>query len=189
VRLVPVDQRDPPGWQITEVTDAQALRQNHRVYADDGWWDEPGGLDHRVEFGARLGFGPGRPIRHWTACHRGASVGAATSFRFDDAVLLVHCCVATGWRRHGIGTALTRVRLAAAAGQGAGRAVLFPSPDGYHRVHRREVEEAIRPARGERRARLVRGDRPAARQMKLASVQERGAPVSQAPLDAGGGER
>jgi GNAT superfamily N-acetyltransferase len=124
-----------PGWQISEVTDAQALRQNHRVYADDGWWDEPGELDHRVEIAARLGSGPGRPIRHWTACHQGVPVGAATSFQFDDAVLLVHCCVATHWRRHGIGTALTRVRLAAAACQGAVQAVLFPSPDGYHLHH------------------------------------------------------
>jgi hypothetical protein len=124
-----------PGWQISEVTDTQALRQNHRVYADDGWWDETGELDDRVETAARLGFGPGRPIRHWTACHQGVSIGAATSFQFDDAVLLVHCCVVSRWRRHGIGTALTRVRLAAAAGQGAVRAVLSPSPDGYHLHH------------------------------------------------------
>ncbi len=124
-----------PGWQVSEVTDAQALRQNHRVYAEDGWWDEPGELDHRVETAGRLGFGPGRPIRHWSACHQGVSVGAATSFQFDDAVLLAHSCVATRWRRHGIGTALTRVRLAAAACQGAVQAVLFPSPDGYHLHH------------------------------------------------------
>ena len=121
-----------PGWQISEVADAQALRQNQRVYADDGWWDESGELDRRVEIAARLGFGPDRPIRHWTARHQGVPVGAATSFQFDDVVLLVHCCVATRWRRHGIGTALTRVRLAAAARNGAVRAVLFPSPDGYH---------------------------------------------------------
>jgi hypothetical protein len=127
-----VARRPAPGWRISEVTDAQALRQNQRVYADDGWWDERGELDHRVEIAARLGFGPGRPIRHWTACHQGVAVGAATSFQFDDAVLLVHCCVATRWRRRGIGTALTRVRLAAAAGQGAVQAVVFPSPDGYH---------------------------------------------------------
>jgi GNAT superfamily N-acetyltransferase len=124
-----------PEWQISEVTDAQALRQNQRVYADDGWWDESGELDHRVEVAARLGFGPGRPIRHWTACHQAVPVGAATSFQFDDAVLLVHCCVATRWRRHGIGTALTRIRLEAAACQGAVQAVLFPSPDGYHLHH------------------------------------------------------
>ncbi|GAA2900777.1 hypothetical protein Acy02nite_85180 [Actinoplanes cyaneus] len=125
-----------PGWQITEVTDVEALRRNHRVYAEDGWWDDRGELDDRVGFAARLGFGPGRPVRHWTACHQGAPAGAATSFRFGDAVLLVHCCVAARWRRHGIGTALTRVRLAAAARQGAARAVLFPSPEGYH-LHRR----------------------------------------------------
>lgn len=124
-----------PGWQIGEVTDAEALRQNQRVYADDGWWDESGELDRRVEIAARLGFGPGRPIRHWTACHQGVPVGAATSFQFDDAVLLVHCCVATRWRRQGIGTALTRVRLAEAARRGAVQAVLFPSPDGYHLHH------------------------------------------------------
>ena len=123
------------GWQIIEVTDAQALRDNHRVYADDGWWDEPGELDHHVEIAARLGFGPGRPIRHWTARHQGVLVGAATSFQFDDAVLLAHCCVAAPWRRRGIGTALTRVRLAAAVSQGAVQAVLFPSPDGYHLHH------------------------------------------------------
>lgn len=123
------------GWRISEVTDARDLRQNHRVYADDGWWDESGELDQRVEFAARLGFGPGRPIRHWTAHHRGVPVGAATSFQFGDAVLLVHCCVAERRRRRGIGTALTRVRLAAAIGQGAVQAVLFPSPDGYH-LHR-----------------------------------------------------
>jgi GNAT superfamily N-acetyltransferase len=124
-----------PQWQISEVTDAQALRQNQRVYADDGWWDEPGELDRRVEIAARLGFGPGRPIRHWTACHQGVPVGGATSFQFDDAVLLVHCCVATGRRRQGIGTALTRVRIAAAAANGAVQAVLFPSPAGYHLHH------------------------------------------------------
>jgi GNAT superfamily N-acetyltransferase len=124
-----------PGWQISEVTDAEALRQNHRIYADDGWWDESGELDHRVDVAARLGFGPGRPIRHWTACHEGVPVGAATSFRFDDTVLLVHCCVVTRRRRQGIGTALTRVRLAAAAREGAVQAVLFPSPDGYHLHH------------------------------------------------------
>jgi hypothetical protein len=124
-----------PGYQISEVTDAQALRQNYRVYADHAWWDEAGELDHRVETGVRLGFGPGRPIRHWTAYHQGVSVGSATSFQFDDAVLLAHCCVASRRRRHRIGTALTRVRLAAAAGQGAVRAVLFPTPDGYHLHH------------------------------------------------------
>ena len=124
-----------PRWQISEVTDAQALRQHHRVFADDGWWDEYGELDRRVEIAARLGFGPGRPIRHWTACHQGVSIGAATSFQFDDAVQLVHCCVAARWRRQGIGTALTRARLAAAARQGAVQAVLFPSPDGYHLHH------------------------------------------------------
>ncbi|MFI1994459.1 GNAT family N-acetyltransferase [Actinoplanes sp. NPDC020271] len=123
-----------PGWQISEVSDGQALRQNQRVYADDGWWDETVELDRRVEYAARLGFGPGRPVRHWTACHQNVPIGAATSFQFHDAVLLVHCCVAERWRRHGIGTALTRVRLAA-AGPGTAQAVLFPSPDGYHLHH------------------------------------------------------
>jgi len=137
-----------PGWQISEVTDAQALRQNHRVYADDGWWDEPGELDHRVEVSTRLGFGPGRPIRHWTARHQGVAVGAATSFQFDDAVFLVHCCVATRRRRQGIGAALTRVRLAAAARQGAVQAVLSPSPDGYHLHHSLGFDLApVRPDR------------------------------------------
>ncbi len=124
-----------PDWQIREVTDAHGLRENHRVYADDGWWDEPGELDDHVEVAGRLGFGPGRPIRHWTSFHRDIPVGAATSFRFEDAVFLVHCCVAPRRRRHGAGTTLTRVRLAAAVGQGAVQAVLFPSPDGYH-LHR-----------------------------------------------------
>jgi GNAT superfamily N-acetyltransferase len=124
-----------PEWQISEVTDTRALRRNQRVYADDGWWDEPAELDRRVEMAARLGFGPGRPLRHWTAWHQGVPVGAATSFRFDDTVLLVHCCVAERRRRQGIGTALTRVRLAAAAREGAVQAVLFPSPDGYHLHH------------------------------------------------------
>jgi GNAT superfamily N-acetyltransferase len=123
------------GWLTSEVTDARALRENHRVYADDGWWDEPGELDHHVEIATRLGFGPGRPIRHWTAHHQGVPVGAATSFQFDDAVLLAHVCVAAPWRRQGIGTALTRDRLAAAVSQGAVQAVLFPSPDGYHLHH------------------------------------------------------
>jgi GNAT superfamily N-acetyltransferase len=122
-------------WQISEVTDAQALRENYRVYADDGWWDEPGELDHRVEIAARLGFGPGRPIRHWTARRHSLPVGAATSFQFEDAVLLVHSCVAAPWRRQGIGAALTQVRLAAAVSQGAVQAVVFPSPDGYHLHH------------------------------------------------------
>ncbi|MEV4346878.1 GNAT family N-acetyltransferase [Actinoplanes sp. NPDC049596] len=124
-----------PGWAVSEVTDVAALRENQRVYADDGWWDSAGELDHRVEVAARLGFGPGRPIRHWTAHHEGAPAGAATSFQFEDAALLVHCCVAEGWRRRGIGTALTRISLAAAAHQGAVQAVVFPSPDGYHLHH------------------------------------------------------
>jgi GNAT superfamily N-acetyltransferase len=135
--LTDTDVAGPPApqWQISEVTDIRALRENQGVYAGDGWWAEPGELDHHVEVAARLGFGPGRPVRHWTALHQGVPVGAATSFRFGDAVLLVHCCVAASWRRRGIGTALTRVRLAAAARQGAVRAVLFPSPDGYE-LHR-----------------------------------------------------
>jgi GNAT superfamily N-acetyltransferase len=119
-------------WQIGEVRDAQALRDGFGVYADDGWWDWPGALDQHVETATRLGFGPGRPIRHWVARRGGSPVGAASSFRFDDAVLLVQSCVAEPWRRQGIGTALARVRLAAAAADGAVRAVVFPSPDGYH---------------------------------------------------------
>jgi GNAT superfamily N-acetyltransferase len=123
------------GWQIREVTDPQSLRESFRVYADDGWWDGPSELDQHVEVAVRLGYGPGRPIRHWAAYHQGFPVGAATSFQFDDAVLLVHACVAVPWRRQGIGTALTRIRLAAAAANGAVHAVVFPSPDGYH-LHR-----------------------------------------------------
>ncbi|SNY64450.1 GNAT family N-acetyltransferase [Paractinoplanes atraurantiacus] len=121
---------EPPSgqWQISEANDLDELRRNQRVYAEDGWWDEAGELDRRVQIAARLG-------RHWTAHHQGAAVGAATSFHFDDAVLLVQCCVAAGWRRRGIGTALTRVRLAAAAAQGAVQAVVFPTQDGYH-LHR-----------------------------------------------------
>jgi len=130
-----VDERLAPGRQISEVTDVAALRENFGVYADDGWWDDPADLDHRVRVAVRLGFGPGRPIRHWTARHHDVPVGAATSFQFDDAVLLVHSCVAGPWRRQGIGTALTRVRLAAAVSHGGVRAVLFPSPDGYHLHH------------------------------------------------------
>ncbi|MEU4623451.1 GNAT family N-acetyltransferase [Actinoplanes sp. NPDC023801] len=135
-------------WQILEVNDVPDLRRNQRVYAEDGWWDEPGELDRRVETAARLGFGRGQPIRHWTACHQGVPVGAATSFQFDDGVWLVHCCVAKPWRRHGIGTALTRVRLAAATRRGAVRAVTFPSPDGYHLHHSIGFELApIHPGR------------------------------------------
>jgi GNAT superfamily N-acetyltransferase len=119
------------GWHVTEATDTPDLRENHRVYTDDGWWD-PGELDRYLQVAARLGFGPGRPIRHWTARHRDVPVGAASSFQFDDAVLLAHCCVAAPWRRRGIGTALTRAGLAAAAQRGARQAVLLPSPDGYH---------------------------------------------------------
>ncbi|XVU28010.1 GNAT family N-acetyltransferase [Actinoplanes sp. CA-054009] len=117
---------------ISEVTDAQQLRRNQRLYADDGWWTDH---DQRVEVAARLGFGPTHPIRHWTAIHEGTPVGAATSFQFDDAVLLVHSCVAADQRRRGIGTALTRTRLTAAAGRGAAQAVLFPTPDGYNLHH------------------------------------------------------
>jgi GNAT superfamily N-acetyltransferase len=132
---VGVDGPPAAGWQLSEVTDAQALRDSFGVYADDGWWDGTGELDRRVEIAARLGYGPGRPIRHWTAHHEGLPVGAATSFRFDETVLLVHACVAAPWRRQGIGTALTRARLVTAAGTGAVQAVAFPSPDGYH-LHR-----------------------------------------------------
>ena len=123
-------------WQITEVIDETALRENHGVYAADGWWDEPGdGLEHHLQRAARLGYGPGRPVRHWTAFHQQIPVGAATSFVFVDTVLLAYCCVSATWRRHGVGTALTRVRLAAAVNQGAVQGVLFPSPDGYQ-LHR-----------------------------------------------------
>ncbi|MFG1993921.1 GNAT family N-acetyltransferase [Actinoplanes sp. NPDC048988] len=123
----------PPSaeWPISEVTDVRALRENQSVYAEDGWWPEPAGLDRRVEVAARLGFGPGRPIRHWTAHHEGVPVGAATSFQFGDTVLLAACCVAAPWRRRGIGTALTQRRLAGSAVQ----AVVFPTQDGYHLHH------------------------------------------------------
>ncbi|MFF5075726.1 GNAT family N-acetyltransferase [Actinoplanes sp. NPDC000266] len=120
---------------IGEVADIEELRRNQRVYADDGWWPDPAELDQRVEVAARLGFGPAHPVRHWTATHEGLPVGAATSFQFGDAVLLVHSCVVEGRRRQGIGTALTRVRLAAAIARGAVEAVVFPSPDGYHLHH------------------------------------------------------
>lgn len=129
---VPMDRSPVRGLQIREVVDLPELRENHRVYAEDGWWEAPGDLDRHLQVAVQCGFGPGRPIRHWTAYDQQTAVGAVTCFRFDDAVLLVSCCVAEPWRRRGVGSALTRVSLTAAAAQGAARAVLGPSSDGYH---------------------------------------------------------
>jgi hypothetical protein len=84
-----------PGWQISEVTDVQALRQSYRVYADDGWWDEPSELDHRVEIAARLGFGPGRPVRHWTACYQ-----VSRSEQPPRSSSTTQCCCSIAASRH-----------------------------------------------------------------------------------------
>jgi GNAT superfamily N-acetyltransferase len=121
-----------PDLQVREVLDLPELRDNCGVYAEDGWWEEPGDLDRHLEVAVQCGFGPGRPIRHWTAYQQAAAVGAVTSFQFEDAALLVSCCVSEPWRRRGIGAALTRAGLTAAASAGGARAVLAPSPEGYH---------------------------------------------------------
>lgn len=125
----------PEGIQVSEVTDSAALPDGFGVYQADGWWDEPEEFDRAVALACRLGFGPGQPIRHWVAHHERRLVGAATSFVFGDTVLLVRCLVVPESRRRGVGTALTRARLAAAAHDGARSAVLSPSPDGYQLHH------------------------------------------------------
>jgi GNAT superfamily N-acetyltransferase len=131
--LTGADGVEPPPGMVNEVIDRAALRDSYRVYAADGWFDGPGELDLQIGLADRLGFG--RRVRHWVARHDGAAVGAATSFRFGDTIALVKCCVALPFRRRGIGTALTRARLAAAQRDGAVRAVVSPSPDGYQ-LHR-----------------------------------------------------
>jgi GNAT superfamily N-acetyltransferase len=125
----------PPGIRVAEVTDSSALRDSYQVYRGDGWFEEPDEFDHHLDVANRLGFGAGHQIRHWAAHWDGNPVGAATSFLFGDTVMLVKCCVARRFRRRGIGTALTRTRLAAAYRDGASQAVLSPSPDGYQ-LHR-----------------------------------------------------
>jgi hypothetical protein len=125
----------PPGIRVAEVTDASALRDSYQVYRADSWYEEPNEFDLHLDVANRLGFGPGHQVRHWVAQHDGNSVGAATSFLFSDTVMLVKCCVARRFRRRGIGTALSRTRLAAAYQESAGQAVLSPSPDGYQ-LHR-----------------------------------------------------
>jgi GNAT superfamily N-acetyltransferase len=131
----PVDGSSFPDLHVREVIEVCELRENQCVYAEDGWWEEPGELDRHLEVAVRCGFGPGRAIRHWTAYHQQTPVGAATCFQFDDAALLVSCCVLEPWRRRGIGAALTRTSLTAAARHGAVQAVLGPSPEGYHLYH------------------------------------------------------
>ena len=55
----------------------------------------------------------------------------ATSFLYDETVVLLHCGVDPAHRRRGVATALTDARLRAAISSGATTAVLSPSPDGY----------------------------------------------------------
>jgi GNAT superfamily N-acetyltransferase len=131
--LTGADSLEPPAGIVSAVIDPAALRDSYQVYLADGWFDGPGEVDPQIGLAERLGFG--RRVRHWVARYDGAAVGAASSFRFGDTVALVRCCVALPVRRRGIGTALTRARLAAAHRDGAVQAVVSPSPDGYQ-LHR-----------------------------------------------------
>lgn len=115
-----------PGIEIEEVTDPAALRSG----LDAMRWLEGDDLERQVAVAVGSGYGPWSAVRHWIARDSQAVVGMATSFRFDDVVVLAQCGVIAGYRRRGIASALTDVRLAAAVDAGSTVAVLTPSPDG-----------------------------------------------------------
>jgi len=122
----------PAGVPISEVTDRAALPDGFRVYHPMA-----GEMNRRSSTApspspAGSDSGPANRCGTGVAHHEHRPVGAATSFVIGDTVLLVRCLVVPEFRRRGVGTALTRARLAAAAHDGARRAVLSPSPDGYH---------------------------------------------------------
>ena len=129
---------DPPDIRITEVTEGRDLADAFGIF-DDADWFTNGELPRRIAAAQRIGYGPGSPVRHWVARAGKDPVGAATSFTcrapHEPVVTLAHCCVAQPYRRRGIGTALTRARIAAAHHDGVQWVVLSPSPDGYQ-LHR-----------------------------------------------------
>lgn len=120
----------PTAVEIGEVLDQELLLAGLRALGTD-WFDEAEALRY-LDCYLRLGYGPGHRLRHWIASQDGQVIAMATSFRFADVVILMHCGVVQSERRRGIATALTAARLSAALDDGATRAVLSPSPDGYH---------------------------------------------------------
>lgn len=123
----------PTGVEIDEVLDRELLHAGLQALGTD-WFDEDESIRYLGCY-AQLGCGPGRRLRHWIASHDGHVIAMATSFLFADVVTLMHCGVVESERRRGVATALTAARLGAALDDGATKAVLSPSPDGY-RLHR-----------------------------------------------------
>lgn len=123
----------PDDVEIAEVHDADTLLGGLRALGEN-WFDEPECLA-RMTCYQRLGFGPGHRVRHWIALRAGHVIAMATSFRFDQSVVLMHCGVIEPERRRGVASALTAARLGAALDDGATSAVLSPSPDGFE-LHR-----------------------------------------------------
>lgn len=123
----------PDDVEIAEVHDANSLLRGLRALGDD-WFDESECLA-RMTCYQRLGFGPGHRLRHWIALRAGHVIAMATSFRFDQSVVLMHCGVIEPERRRGVASALTAARMGAAFDDGATNAVLSPSPDGFE-LHR-----------------------------------------------------
>lgn len=114
--------------RIDEVAELAQLRNGLDALAD---WYEADEVEQRLAVEARIGYGPGHPVRHWVATLDGATVGMATSFTFDDVVVLQRCGVVPEQRRNGIGSALTKARLDAARAANKRFVVTSPSPDGY----------------------------------------------------------
>lgn len=135
-----------PGVDVVEVADAGTLGDGLAALGSE--WFEDGELERRVAVGCRIGYGPGSAARHWVAYQSATAVGMATSFTFDDVVVLQHCGVVPTHRRRGIATALTGARLEAASEDCARLAVLSPSPDGFE-LHSRLGFHLV-PARPDR---------------------------------------
>lgn len=115
--------------RVDEVAEPAQLRNGIGALAD---WYEADELEQRLAVEERVGYGPAHPVRHWLATLDGAAVGMASSFTFDDVVVLQRCGVVPEQRRCGIGSALTRARLDAARAANKRFVVTSPSPDGYH---------------------------------------------------------